>query len=75
MACPGKYNPHDMLKSTYRYSFSDWLFLYYIAKNVENYVFKELIIGLEQDLDEKRRSVYSHLSREEYDPLKSKDDR
>ncbi|XP_058805070.1 innexin inx7-like [Phymastichus coffea] len=68
MACPGRYNPWDVLKVTNEYYFGDWLFLYYIAKNVENYVFKELLQGLALDLEERRRVMYRSLAQE--DPLK-----
>ncbi|XP_011500404.1 PREDICTED: innexin inx7 [Ceratosolen solmsi marchali] len=70
MACPGKYNPWDMLKVTNEYYFGDWLFLYYIAKNVENYVFKELLQGLAQDLEERKRVLYKTLPQVEKEPLK-----
>ena len=70
MACPGKYNPWDVLKVTNEYYFGDWLFLYYIAKNVENYVFKELLQGLALDLEERRRSSYRTLPQVEKEPLK-----
>jgi hypothetical protein len=70
MACPGKYNPWDVLKVTNEYYFGDWLFLYYIAKNVENYVFKELLHGLAQDLEERKRALYRTLSQAEKEPLK-----
>lgn len=58
MACPGKYNPWNVLKVTHEYYFGDWLFLYYIAKNLDNYVFKELLQKLAQDLDNRRQARY-----------------
>ncbi|XP_001604008.2 innexin inx7 [Nasonia vitripennis] len=73
IACPGKYNPWDVLKVTNEYYFGDWLFLYYIAKNVENYVFKELLQGLAQDLEERTRSMYRTLPQVEKEPLKKTD--
>ncbi|KAG7209563.1 hypothetical protein KM043_015640 [Ampulex compressa] len=59
MACPGKYNPWNVLKVTHEYYFGDWLFLYYIAKNLDNYVFKELLQKLAEDLESRQR--ISHL--------------
>ncbi|XP_014215319.1 innexin inx7 [Copidosoma floridanum] len=75
IACPGKYNPWDILKVTNESYFGDWLFLYYIARNVENYVFKELLQGLAQDLDEKRKSMYRTLQPQaEKEPLQPKNE-
>ncbi|XP_029176754.1 innexin inx7-like [Nylanderia fulva] len=61
MACPGKYNPWNVLKVTNEYYFGDWLFLYYIAKNLDNYVFKELLQRLAEDLENKRHARYNIL--------------
>ncbi|XP_011695495.1 PREDICTED: innexin inx7 [Wasmannia auropunctata] len=61
MACPGKYNPWNVLKVTHEYYFGDWLFLYYIAKNLDNYVFKELLQSLAEDLENKRQARYKIL--------------
>lgn len=61
MACPGKYNPWNVLKVTHEYYFGDWLFLYYIAKNLDNYVFKELLQRLAEDLENRRHARYKIL--------------
>lgn len=58
MACPGKYNPWNVLRVTNKYYFGDWLFLYYIAKNLDNYIFKELLEQLAHDLEERYHAVY-----------------
>lgn len=58
LACPGRYQPWDFLRVTNEYYFGDWLFLYYIARNVENYIFKELLEGLALDLEERRIAMY-----------------
>lgn len=58
MACPGKYNPWNVIRVTQEYHFGDWLFLYYIAKNLDNYVFKNLLEKLAQDLDEIQEGRY-----------------
>lgn len=61
MACPGKYNPWNVITVTREYYFGDWLFLYYIAKNLDNYVFKELLEKLAQDLDEIQAGRYDKV--------------
>lgn len=50
MACPGRLNPWDMLTVTRHSSFSDWIFLYYLAKNMEPYLFREMLIDLANEL-------------------------
>lgn len=44
MACPGKMNPWDMLVVTNEFYFSDWLFLYYLARNMEPYLFRQTLL-------------------------------
>ena len=70
MACPGKYNPWSVLRVTNDYHFGDWLFLYYIAKNLDNYVFKELLHQLAEDLEERKQARYSTIPMEDFEPLK-----
>lgn len=67
-ACPGKYNPWSVLTVTHEYHFGDWLFLYYIAKNLDNYVFKDLIQQLAEDMQEKKR-IRAQVSHPEEEPL------
>lgn len=50
MACPGRLNPWDMLTVTRHSSFSDWIFLYYLAKNMEPYLFREMLIELANEM-------------------------
>lgn len=50
MACPGKYNPWNVLAVTHECHYGDWVFLYYIAKNMDNYVFRELLVKLAGDI-------------------------
>lgn len=69
-ACPGKYNPWNVLTVTHEYHFGDWLFLYYIAKNLDNYVFKDLLQQLAEDMQAKRRARSGPVSLEE-EPLTS----
>lgn len=50
MVCPGRLNPRDMLIITQYTSYSDWLFLYYLAKNMEPFVFQNLLTDLSNEL-------------------------
>ncbi|XP_054016717.1 innexin inx7 [Hylaeus anthracinus] len=70
MACPGKYNPWNVLTVTHECHFGDWLFLYYIAKNLDNYVFKELLHKLAEDMQAKRDEFLRIPSKEEEETLK-----
>ena len=65
MACPGRYNPWNMLTVTHECHFGDWLFLYYIAKNLDNYVFKELLEKLAEDLQQKHHAYQPVSTKEE----------
>nr|XP_012140006.1 PREDICTED: innexin inx7-like [Megachile rotundata] len=65
MACPGKYSPWNVLTVTKEYHFGDWLFLYYIAKNVDNYVFKELLQQLAEDMQGRRAQRQNIVQEEE----------
>ncbi|XP_012284789.1 innexin inx7 [Orussus abietinus] len=73
MACPGKHNPWTVLTVTHEYYFGDWLFLYYIAKNLDNYVFKELLQNLAHDLEERRLQRVRVDPNDEDEPLTKKD--
>ncbi|XP_043260489.1 innexin inx7-like [Colletes gigas] len=65
MACPGKYNPWNVLTVTNDCHYGDWLFLYYIAKNLDNYVFKDLLQKLAEDMQAKREGFKNIPSEEE----------
>ncbi|XP_076750283.1 innexin 7 isoform X2 [Xylocopa sonorina] len=68
MACPGKHNPWNVLTVTHEWHYGDWVFLYYVAKNLDDYVFKELLQKLAEDMAE-RRELMSSPPEEE--PLKA----
>lgn len=53
-ACPGKLNPWSMLTVSRHCSFTDWLFLVYLAKNLDGMVFREMFVGLAEELEEKK---------------------
>ncbi|KAH1022620.1 innexin inx7 [Dendroctonus ponderosae] len=61
--CPGKINPWDVLTVSRYCSYTDWLFLKYLSKNLDGLVFREIIIGLaeelEDDLDSAKKSLMS----------------
>ncbi|KOC65364.1 Innexin inx7 [Habropoda laboriosa] len=69
LACPGRNNPWNVLAVTHECHYGDWLFLYYIAKNLENRVFKELLLQVAEDLQERRQLRFSLLTEEK--PLKA----
>lgn len=50
MVCPGRLNARDILLITQYTYYSDWLFLYYLAKNMEPYVFRNLLTDLSSEL-------------------------
>ncbi|KZC03794.1 PREDICTED: innexin inx7-like [Dufourea novaeangliae] len=68
MACPGRYNPWNVLTVTHECHFGDWLFLYYIAKNLDNYIFKELLHKLAEDMQARQETLKRPLTKEE-EPL------
>ncbi|XP_018333547.1 innexin inx7-like isoform X2 [Agrilus planipennis] len=53
MSCPGRLNPWDVVTVTKHCSYTDWLFLYYVSKNMDGIVFRELLIGLAEELDKR----------------------
>ncbi|CAH1127039.1 unnamed protein product [Ceutorhynchus assimilis] len=50
--CPGKINPWDVLTVSKYCSYTDWLFLKYLSKNLDGLVFREIIIGLAEELED-----------------------
>lgn len=53
-ACPGKLNPWTVLTVSKHCSFTDWLFLVYLSKNIDGMVFKEIFLGLAEDLEDEK---------------------
>ena len=62
---PGRLNPWNTLTVTQRCDFTDWLFLNYLAKNMDALVFKDLFIGLAEDLEENKKPLITLDSDEE----------
>ncbi|XP_050296267.1 innexin inx7-like isoform X2 [Anthonomus grandis grandis] len=50
-SCPGKISPWDVLTVSKYCSYTDWLFLKYLAKNLDGLVFREIIISLAEELE------------------------
>nr|XP_015839592.1 PREDICTED: LOW QUALITY PROTEIN: innexin inx7 [Tribolium castaneum] len=69
-SCPGKLDPWQMLTVTKKCDFTDWLFLKYLAKNMDALVFRELFLGLAEDLEESKRPLICLESDEEAATLK-----
>lgn len=55
-ACPGKLSPWSLLTVTKYCSFTDWLFLVYLAKNLDGLVFRDLFLGLADALEDTKPS-------------------
>ncbi|XP_052866753.1 innexin inx7 [Anopheles cruzii] len=65
LASPGRLNPQDVEIVTYRLKFSEWLFLYYLAKNMDGHLFRKVLRGIVDDLQHPATSMSSVNS----DPL------
>ncbi|CAG5034987.1 unnamed protein product [Parnassius apollo] len=60
----GKFDPHNVISVVNGCEFADWLFLYYLAKNMKSSVFQELYMRLAEEL-EKRELPYEQSGHEE----------
>lgn len=47
--CPGRLNTKHLNTVIHHISYSDWIFLYYLAKNMEPYVFCNLLSDLAEE--------------------------
>ncbi|KAL0850612.1 hypothetical protein ABMA28_012371 [Loxostege sticticalis] len=63
-ATNGKFNPYNVIRVVNGCQFGDWLFLYYLAKNMSGMVFQQLFVGLAEEL-EKRDMPYDQAGHEE----------
>lgn len=59
MACPMRLHTKDLANVLQQVSYSDWLFLCYLAKNLEPYVFQQFLAELAVDYEDKRSGNYS----------------
>lgn len=60
-----------MLTVSRHCNFTDWLFLKYLSKNIDGMVFREILIGLAEELEEKKptpkkRSLVSSEEGDDY---------
>ncbi|XP_026479598.1 innexin inx1-like [Ctenocephalides felis] len=65
-AAPSSKDYWSMIELTKQMHFSDWLFLYYFAKNVESFVFRDFFLDLAREMDERKKP---HEHEEELLPL------
>ncbi|CAH1111010.1 unnamed protein product [Psylliodes chrysocephalus] len=64
-SCPGRLNPWNALNVSNHYSYTDWLFLVYLSKNVDPLVFKEIFLGIAEDMEERKAMKQPLLEAEE----------
>ncbi|KAI5637323.1 innexin domain-containing protein [Phthorimaea operculella] len=48
-----KFNPYNVIRVVNGCQFGDWLFLYYLAKNMQGFVFQELFVRLAEELEKR----------------------
>lgn len=59
MACPTRLHTKDLSTVLQQVSYSDWLFLCYLAKNLEPYVFQQFLTELAVEYQENSSGNYS----------------
>lgn len=57
-------NPWDVCVVTNEFYFSDWLFLYYLARNMEPYLFRQMLLEhiIPEIQSERNSMIYTHDS-------------
>ena len=74
-ACPGRFNPWDMLVVTKEFYFSDWLFLYYLARNMEPYLFRQMLLDhIVPEVQSEKSSLLNQEFNQEGDETEDDDD-
>lgn len=58
--CPGRINTKHLMTVSHHIWYSDWIFLYYLAKNMEPFVFYDVLANL---ADEFRRNYVEEHAR------------
>ncbi|KAJ0180881.1 hypothetical protein K1T71_002966 [Dendrolimus kikuchii] len=48
-----KFNPYNVIRVVNGCAFADWLFLYYLAKNMQGFVFHKLFVRLAEELEQR----------------------
>lgn len=64
---PGMLNLHDLLFITERLTFSNWMFLYYLGRNMDRHLFRSLFRGIVQRLDETQHEVSDNFNKNKYE--------
>ncbi|XP_069687407.1 innexin inx7-like [Periplaneta americana] len=52
MTCPQSIDPWDLVTVTDECDYSDWLFLHYLAKNMDGNVFRDFFTGIAKDIND-----------------------
>lgn len=79
LVCPGRIKKWDMLVITRELYFSDWLFLYYLASNMEPLLFRQMLVDhiipeIQNEIDQTAASsTETKLSSYSQDDLKNAD--
>lgn len=78
-ASPGRLNTKHLTTVTEHISFSEWVFLYYLAKNMEPFVFSELLADLstefrQNDVDERETMRVDEISEKSTNNIDSIDE-
>ncbi|XP_053691470.1 innexin inx7 [Sabethes cyaneus] len=63
-ACSGILSQRDIEVITVNFKFSDWLFLYYLAKNMDAHLFKSLFRGVMTPINSEENTMTSKLIEE-----------
>lgn len=63
LACPARIHTRDLETVLQQVCYSDWLFLCYLAKNMEPFVFQQFISQLATEYNEKCNGNYKTITR------------
>uniref|UniRef100_A0A182QUM8 Innexin n=1 Tax=Anopheles farauti TaxID=69004 RepID=A0A182QUM8_9DIPT len=61
-ASPGRLNPQDVEIITRRLKFNEWLFLYYLAKNMDGHLFRKVLRDITDELRHPKETEYDDRS-------------
>lgn len=64
IACPTRLHTKDLNTVLQQVTYSDWLFLCYLAKNMEPFAFQQFLTELAVEYDEKKAGQFSTVSRD-----------
>lgn len=80
LVCPGRIKKWDMLVITRELYFSDWLFLYYLASNMEPLLFRQMLVDhiipeIQNEIDQRDalNTKFSSYSQEDLKKADSSD--